>query len=130
MTSDLGASGLGNRHAEPCVFLNAYESAALSLNGRLDEARFSLCGNRGLWRRPCLFKIRKNLGADLAGGDRAAEEISLSLVAIGLVEKGRLLGGLDTLDRHPHVQLASERDDRLHHRLGVTTGTVESLHKA
>ena len=77
-----------------------------------------------------LLKIRENIGADLGGRDRPAEEEALGLVAVGLVEKGRLRGGLDAFDRHPHVQLASERDDRLHHRLGITAGAFEALHEA
>ena len=40
-----------------------------------------------------LLKIRENIGADLRGGDWRAEIQTLSLVAVDLVEKGRLRGG-------------------------------------
>ena len=75
-------------------------------------------------------EIRENIGADLGGGDRSAEEEPLGLIAVGLVEKGGLRRGFDTLDRHPHVQLASERDDRFHDRLNIAAGAVEALHEA
>src|ERR1700722_18625106 len=75
-------------------------------------------------------KIRENIGADLRGGDWPAEEEPLSLVAVDLVEKSCLLGVFDAFDRYPHVQLASERDDRFHDRPCITTGAVEALHEA
>src|SRR6202040_4284649 len=55
-----------------------------------------------------LLKFREDTGGDLGGGDRSAEEKPLHLVAIDLFEKGCLLGGLNSLDGDPHMQLASE----------------------
>src|ERR1700724_3284173 len=93
----------------------------------LDKVQFSF----GLERERFLpLKIRENIGADLCGGDRPAEEKTLGLVAVDTVEKGCLLGSLDAFDRHPHVQLAAERDDGFHHRLGFAAGAVEFLHEA
>jgi hypothetical protein len=85
-----------------------------------DWTQFAHCRCRGRRRSERLLKMRLNTGGDLASGDRPAEKEPLGLVAIGHVEKGRLLAGLDALDRHPHMQLVSERDDCCLRRLPAT----------
>ena len=51
--------------------------------------------------------MRHDIPADLASGDRPAEKEPLDLVAIDRFQEGRLLAGLDALDRHSDTQLMS-----------------------
>src|ERR1700733_8011065 len=51
------------------------------------------------------------------------------LIAVCPIEKGRLLCGLDTFHRDPHMQLPPEGDDRLDDRFGFWSGAVEGAHE-
>src|ERR1035441_8214377 len=70
--------------------------------------------------RKRLLKVHENDGADFGGGYRASEEKSLHLIGVGSIEKCGLFRSLDTFDGYPHIQLASQRDDRLHYRFSVS----------
>jgi len=58
-----------------------------------------------------------------AGGLACGIDLAHELVGFADV---RLECGLDAFDGHPHMQLASERDDCFHHRLGVTARPREA----
>ena len=77
-----------------------------------------------------LLKIRENTGAYLRGGNWRSEKVPLDLIAEDCVKKRRLRRVFDAFDRYTHVQLTSERDNRLHHRSCIMAAVVEALHKA
>ena len=82
------------------------------------------------WRMSdLLLKVRQNAGCDLGGWYWLPEEKPLHLIGVSLVEKGHLFCGLDAFHGNPHVQLAPQSDDSSNHRLAITTGTLERLHK-